>query len=165
MKTNILPPIFGQIWRNIEPSSRYSEFWNVSVSSNYCINGHNMCDRLGDYWTRAAQFFITFNPNTTWHSTVCYTSFVTCISQTVTKKSSRMTTIMTDWKIKEIFDTGNVMYSKFYKTFGNWRGDFTFQRESLILVIYPSPPQKSGLELKFANSVRLMATHMIWMCT
>ena len=53
------------------------------------------------------------------HITVSYTSLVTCISQTVTKKLTRVTTIVTDWKLREIFDTGNVMYLTFYKTFDN----------------------------------------------
>jgi hypothetical protein len=48
------------------------------------------------------------------HSTLSYTSYVTCISQRVTKKSTRMTTVMTDWKVREVFDTPNVTYSKFY---------------------------------------------------
>jgi hypothetical protein len=53
-----------------------------------------------------------------------------------------MTTIMTDWKIREIFDAVNVMYSKFYKTFGNCKGFFTSQRESCILDIFPKEKQK-----------------------
>jgi len=58
-----------------------------------------------------------------------------------------MTTNMTDWKIREIFDTVNVMYSKFYKTFGNCRGDCTSQRESCILDIYPPPKKCFGIKI------------------
>lgn len=56
--------------------------------------GHGISDRHANYWIREEKFFTHLYLNT---ETVSYTSNVTCKSQTMTKKSKRMTTITTDY--------------------------------------------------------------------
>jgi len=76
------------------------------------------CDRLRDYCTRAEQFFTPLYPNTMTQyyflHILCYLHF-TDGDKEVDKNDNNLT----DWKIREIFDTVNDTYSKFYKTFGN----------------------------------------------
>ena len=73
--------------------------------------GHNICDRLRDYWTRTQQFFAPFYLNTmTWdhflHILLHYLHFTD--NDKVIDNNDRL------WKIKEFFDILNGVYSKFY---------------------------------------------------
>jgi hypothetical protein len=138
MKTSILPPIFGQMWLNPLPGVMNSEMFLFLA---IIVQMDTTCVRdSGTIW-QGRNSSSHFSTQISWHSTDCYTSFVTCISQTVTKKLTRMTTIVTDWKMREIVYNFNVTYLKFFKTFRNWRGGCTFQRESCIPVIYPKEKQ------------------------
>ena len=67
--------------------------------------GHNVSDRLSDYWTRTEQFLTPFYLNTMTrdhflHILKHYLHFTT-------QKSTRMTIIMTVWEIREVFDIQN----------------------------------------------------------
>jgi hypothetical protein len=76
--------------------------------------GHNICDSLRDYWTKAEQFFTPFYLNTLTRDHylhVLHYLHFTDNDKEVNKKDNHYDGL---WKVKEVFDILSVAYSKFY---------------------------------------------------
>jgi hypothetical protein len=92
-------------------------------------------------------------------------SYVTWISQAVTKKSTKMTTIATDWKVRKVFDTLSVIMSciwTFTSLLNIW--------ELTWLLCFWKGRLHSSNTAQISKCFRiklckLTTTHMIWNCT
>jgi len=122
------------MWQNTKPSSRYNEMFLFQQLLYKWVTTY-MAD---SGTTRAEQFFMPFHSNTMaqhqFLHILCYLHF------TMTKKSTRKTTVMTN-----CVKLGKFLYSQScvfeilqpFWTYGNWRGNCTFQREGCIQAVYP----------------------------
>jgi len=124
--------------------------------------GHDVCDRLRDYWTRAEQFFTPFHPNTMTQD--CFLHILSYLHFTDNDKEVNYYDRL--FKVREVFYILSVAYLKFYNLSEHMVIDkvmVLFKRKVAFKQYIPGNTNVS--ELKFMNSMTLMATHMTWKCT
>jgi hypothetical protein len=98
-----------------------------------------------------------------WHKTTSCTFYITCTSQTMTKKLTITTKTMTDLG-KSLYAQRCVfqIFQPFW-IFGNWQGDSTFQREGCIQTVYSKETQmirNENFQTLWCRWLHMTATHV-----
>ena len=127
--------------------------------------GHDICHRLRDYWTSAAQFFTPLYPNTMTQDHFLHILRYTHFTDNDKEVKKNNDNYDRPWKIKEVFDTLDVAHSNFYNP-----SEYLATDE--VIVLFRGRQHSSSIsqtntnisELKFTNSVTFMATHMTRKC-
>jgi hypothetical protein len=76
--------------------------------------GHDICDKLKDYWSTTAQFFLPFHGNTIKHGRFLHILRFLHFSNNDNASESNNPNYDRPWKIRQIFDMLNDAYSKYY---------------------------------------------------
>jgi hypothetical protein len=76
--------------------------------------GHDICNRLRDYRTRAAQFFTPLYPNTMMQDHFSHNLHYMYVQTCQKEDNKNNDNYDRSWKIKEVFDNLDDVYSNFY---------------------------------------------------